>query len=302
MRTIGALDDDEGERLATVGARARIRGFLGASYRPLDNHELIETVLPVMREKGAYLREFNLTDQRLHARFVTFEQSIEDIQQHAMAKFGMTRDQVRGHARVSGTDVAWVNEVIRAGATLRNSETGFATLDVSGFIEILKCLNGLIIPAAVKVRHVGKRGEVEEAEYLSVQTQTLDNAAVFSRVKDALLATLDEKRIAQGAAIIGDAKVERLALPVPAVEWLGNIGTRYQLNDGERALLQEEALRSSVEEGGFTRFAVSQGVTALARQVPDFDRRTEIERIGWEVLTSPTKALLAAGNDPARRN
>jgi hypothetical protein len=46
-------------------------------------------------------------------------------------------------------------------------------------------------------------------------------------------------------------------------------------------------------------------VTALARRVGDeggdFDRRVELERIGWEVLTSPVARLLDAGKARAAK-
>lgn len=293
LRMISPLDDSEAKRLAFTGAEYRLRAFLGAAYRPLDNAELVATVLPVMKEKGAYLADFSITDQRLHAKFLTVEKSVADI-----------RDRVQ---RTNGALVGahqFMNEIVRMGVYLRNSETGFASLDVAGLIEILKCLNGLIAPAQTKVRHVGskKNGNGDgELQFLSTQTQRLDNAAIFSRVKDTAIAALDENAQVNYAERIITAKATILSPEQPVFEFIGRLGENLQLTEGETDVLKEEVVRSNVIEGGFTQFSLSQGVTALARQTSDYDRRVELERAGWEIISNDSTRLLEAGRNSARR-
>ncbi|MBA3645318.1 MAG: hypothetical protein H0W63_04000 [Gemmatimonadaceae bacterium] len=286
LRLIGGHDEASNQRLAFTNTDYTIRAFLGASYRPLDNAELVQTVLPELKARGAYLREFSLTDQRLHAKFLTVERDVKDI----------------ATGRV--LESAFVGEVVRMGVYLRNSETGFASLDVSGLIEILKCLNGLICPAATKVRHIGgKRGADEDGlNFLSSQTQRLDNAAIFSRVRDTVIAALNEEAQVKYAESIITAKATVIEPEVPTFEFIDRIGATLQLTDAENEVLKEEVAYSNVVEGGFTQFSLSQGVTALARQATNYDRRTELERAGWQIITGDTGKLLAAGRATARNS
>jgi hypothetical protein len=301
VRLLGATTDDEGHRLHDAGAHFRLRGFLGGSYRPLDNAELLAAILPTVRERGAYLREFSLTDQRLHARFATFERGVEEVVNAVATRNGVTVEEARRHATVNGRDVSWVNELMRMGVSIRNSETGFASLDVAGFMEVLKCLNGLIVPAQVKRRHVGgRRDAAGEFGWESEATQRLGNAHVFSQVTDAVMESLSEQAMARNAGVVLEAKVTPVALPAPMFEFLGRIGESAGLNEAQVEILREETQRATVEEGGVTRFALSQGWTALARRTPDFDKRTEWERTGFAWLTDDATRLAEAGREPKK--
>jgi len=100
------------------------------------------------------------------------------------------------------------------------------------------------------------------------------------------------------------AKTEPLALPVPTFEFVGNLGANLNLTEAEVRVLQEETERAVIQEGVVTRFALSQGITALARRTDtaDFDRKVELERYGFEMLDRDVEKLLAAGRTPATRN
>ena len=298
VRILKPTTPEEATFMDSFDGFGTVRGFLSGKYRPLDNPELLASVLPIAAQHGAYLRDFSLDDQRLHARFATFERSAQSIVQAVAERYGLTEEQAKGHHRVGGKDITFVDEMIRAGFSIRNSETGYATLDVAAFIEILKCLNGMIVPAQVKARHVGGKRDVDETGFgwESEQTQRLDNAAVFSRVRDAVIATLDEQVMGQNAAKIISAKATVLELPEPLFEFIGRIGEKEQLTDAEVEVLREETHRAVIEEGATTRFAMAQGFTASAKQANTFDRRTEMERMGWAWLTDSTTKLLAAGS------
>ena len=305
IEPVDSIDPREGFRLHEIGAKMRLRAFLGASYRPLDNAELIAAVLPTLREKGAYLKEFSLTDQRLHAKFLTTERDVKDIVREYAEKYGVTEEQARGHYKdpKTGKDISWVNEVVRMGVYLRNSETGFASLDVSGLVEVLKCLNAFVASAQTKVRHVGKKnqGAEDDLSFLSAQTQRLDNAAIFSRVRDTVIAMLDEQAQVNHAKSLASAKATLIETDIPMFEFVGRLGEQLQLTDAESEVLKEEVVRSNIVEGGFTQFSLAQGVTAMARETKDYDRRVELERAGWTIIESDATKLLAAGKAATRR-
>jgi len=303
FRMLTPTTTDEMSRLARMGAQMMLRGVLGASYRMIDDAELTATVLPVAKERGAFLKEFSLDERRFHAQFVTREQSIQDIRARVANEYGIDAASVATHQRVNGHDVSWVNEIVRAGFYMRNSEVGFASMEVTTFLDVLKCLNGMIQPSEVVVRHLGKRGKAEAGElnWLSAATQELDNAALMSRARDAVLAALDDRQVVKLGNTLLAAKTEAVELPVPLFEWCDNVGERLGLNDSQRDLYKEETSKAVIEEGGRTRFALTQGLTALARQTEDFDRRAELERTGWSWLESTPSELVKLGAEVAKK-
>ena len=273
LRMVMPFKEGMEETLHRTNASMILRAFLGASYRPLDNAQLVASVIPAARAAGAWLSNFQLDEQRLHARFIQFKRNTNEVSK--------------------------LDEPVSMGFYLRNSETGFASLDVAAFMEILKCFNGMIGQARTQVRHVGARKQADESgdlSYLSAQTMRLDNAAIFSRVTDTVKAALDDTQQLAALRNIAAAKEEVIMLPekLPTFEFITNLGGTMGLNEREIEVLQEEAMRSRVEEGGFTKFSIAQGVTALARE-SNGDRRAELERAGWNIITQDTQRLLAAG-------
>lgn len=300
FRMLTPTNDIEQARHTRLGTAMTLRGVLGATYRMIDDAEVVATLLPVARDHGALLKSFSLDDRRLHAQFVTREQSVQDIRARVAEQYGVDVANVaRHHQTANGRDVSWVNEVIRAGFSLRNSEVGFAMFDVASFIDILKCLNGMIAPAEVAVRHAGKRQKADEGEvrWLSSATQELDNAALMSRVRDAVLAALDDRQVVQLGNTILAAKTEVPEIDVPTFTWLDNAAERLGLSDTQRDLLKEETTRSISIEGGRSRFALVQGLTATARQIDDFDRRVELERAGWTWLAHTPSDFVKLGDE-----
>lgn len=306
FRMLKPITAEDRQRAELTGTKLTLRAVLGKSYRPMDDAELLATVLPVMEQHGAYLREFSLDERRMHAKFLTVEKSVQEIR--ARVGYDATAVQGTAAARIAGRDLSWVDEVVRAGAYLRNSETGFASLSVSAVWEILKCLNGMICPAETRQRHVGSRRSADDAElsYLSSDAQLLDNAATMAKVRDALVAALDERKQVANGNLLLLAKAENVTRPaeVPLFQFVGNIGNALGLTDTETETMKAETMHSVGVEGGETRFSYVQALTATARQMTDYDRRTEYERAGWKLLQGDTTELLklAAEGAKASRN
>lgn len=303
FRMMRPVTTEDTHRAVATGTTLTLRGILGKSYRPLDDDELLATVLPVMEARGAYLSEYEVDDRRLHAKFLTIASSVQEIRARVMASHGLPQEAYT-HTVINGIDVAWVDEVVRAGAYLRNSEVGFSSLQVAALWEILKCLNGMIMPATTRVRHVGSRRTSEEAalEYLSSATQTLDAAALMSRVRDSLEAALDEqKQIANGGLLLA-AKAITVPRPLaaPVFEFVGNIANAIGLTEKEANTMREEAMNSIREEGGETQFAYVQALTATARQMTDYDRKAEYETLGWTLLEGDAGKLVKLAREGAK--
>jgi hypothetical protein len=188
LRCLMGVTPDDQALLARTGTSLKLRAVLGKTFRTIDDAEVLAALLPIAKQHGAMLTSYDATDVRLHARFITWEQSVDSIRRRVEGQHGADAALATRTARsIAQRDVSWLDEVVRTGFYVRNSETGFAALDVASFVEILKCLNGMIAPAQVKVRHAGaRRGEDEGGmAWLSGATQELDNAALMSRLQDA---------------------------------------------------------------------------------------------------------------------
>jgi hypothetical protein len=290
LRMLGPITDEDGRRMAAKDARFRLRAVLSPKFRIIDNAGLLNTVLPVAYEHGATVAEFNYGDDRFHMRLVGAERSLESIR----AEYGNRNP----HTVVNGKWLA-DGEVVSFGLAIRNSETGYGAMLVEPFARIVRCLNGIIVSEQYRVIHVGKS---KEDGFLAEDTKRLEDAAVFLRVRDKATEIFGpESRFRVARAI--EAGVENaLTLPpdLPMFEFVGNVAAKFELTEKETEVLKEEIVKDlqvGKYETGLNTFAISQGMTALARRVgeADFDRRTELEKAGWEILVSPVEKLLKAG-------
>lgn len=300
-----AYSPDDQRQMQSVGAQLRLRGVLGKGYRTIDDAELVAAIVPTLVERGAMLGEFSIDERRLHAKFFTAAQDIQTIRARYAKQAGVTVDELiakRGHVMVGGKDIAFVNEVLSAGVVIRHSEVGFASLGASFVTRILKCLNDYVADNAIAIRHVGgKHAGIadEDVRFLSDATQLMDNAALLGRVQDSVAAEFEPARIYERAEALALAKAEPVARPKdrPLFEFVGNVGLNLGLTNEQTELLKEETQRAIIEEGGETKFAFVQGITAVARQMTDYDRRIDVERSGFQFLNDSPAALLKLGRD-----
>lgn len=270
LRAGPALGEDETRMMAQYGASFKLRAVLGKSYRTIDDADLVSAILPELAERGTLLQEFSIDERRMHAKFVTRAQTLE-------------RPRVRG-------------EVVASGVYVRHSEIGYASLTASTFMLILKCTNGMIGEDAVSIRHVGKARIVgdEDVRFLKDDTQILENAALLGRVRDGIGRALLPATIAEKGERILDAKetmIER-DQETPLFEFVGTLGANLGLNEANIERLKEETTKSIVEEGGETHFAFVQGITAVAREMTNYDQRTELEHVGFTLLNDDPSKLL----------
>jgi hypothetical protein len=291
LRMLRPIGDEDGRRMKEIGASYRLRAVLSSKYRPLDNAALLNTILPIAAEHGARVAEFNFGDDRFHLRLVGAERTLDEIRKEY------------GNVGVHTTrpDGKWIadGEVVSFGISIRNSETGFGSMRVEPFARIVRCLNGIIVAENYRAIHVGRD---KEDGFLQEDTKRLEDAAVFMRVRDKAIELFGPESRFKVARAIEAGVNNALNLPpeLPLFEFLGNVGAKFDLTEKETEILKEEVVQDMAVgryETGVNAFAVSQGMTALARRVgeDDFDRRRELEVAGWEILTSPVEKLLKAG-------
>lgn len=271
---------------ASGNAYAFVRAVVSSRYRTLDNAAMLNVLLPEAAGRGLTLADSSLTDTRLTLRFVGPERSLDEIAaQHALNGTVLRRGEVMSH-----------------GVYIRNSETGHASYAIEPFARILACLNGMIMSQTFRAIHVGR--DKEDGE-VSAQTQRLEDAAVFARSRDRFREVTDEARLLEsGITVINGMNTALFEKnDVPVFEIAERVGMAMRLTSREQDVLQQELLNDLLLNTGnapvVTRFNVSQALTATARigydDDQDDERRTELQRLGWQVLTDPVEKILKAG-------
>jgi hypothetical protein len=115
-----------------------MRAFLSERYRRLDNYELAEAVLPVLKEMGEGLKivSTELTEAKMYIKVINERLELEVKQ----------------------------GDVVQAGMVISNSEVGMGSLKVEPLIYRLVCTNGMIAQDHSQKRyHVGRNAEEGEA-------------------------------------------------------------------------------------------------------------------------------------------
>lgn len=235
----------------------RVRALLSDRYARIDNIDVAEAILPVLAEAPQIrIASCEVTERRLYIKAVD--------------------ERVRSEAKVGDT--------VEAGVLITNSEVGAGALSITPMIHRLVCLNGMVLnDARFRRSHVGSRADIGDAAYamLTDETKQADDNAILLKARDivkgALDAALFEKNVEKMRAA---AEGETMADPQGAIERLSN---RVGILEGERP----SVLKHLIEGGDLTKWGALNAVTRAAQDVDSYDRSTELEQIGGDILNLP---------------
>lgn len=235
-----------------------VRAFLSDRYRRLDNLELCAAVLPVINDmKGAQIESCDVTPTHLYLKVVNRKLKAE----------------------------VKVGDVVQAGFVVSNSEVGLGSLRVEPLIFRLVCKNGLICKdLAQKKYHVGKQLNLSDDnayELYSDETIAQDDKAFFMKVQDVVRCAVDEEKFALTVdKLRRSTQISLKHAPVKSVELLAD---RFQLTENERG----DILRQLFIGADNSRYGLINAVTAASKISKSYERATELERIGGEILAAP---------------
>lgn len=237
----------------------RARAFLSIKYRPLDNVDLAEAVLPKLIDSGAEVVSSELTDTRFYVKAIT--------------------QRVQGEVRVG--------DVMHAGVVISNSEVGLGALRVSHMIYRLTCRNGAIRETALRQSHVGRGNGHSEPEGVEVareffRTETLaaDDRAFWLKVTDTVAAMLSQTMLDQALDSMREAGDRKIAEPLKIIE---RVATRLALTDGEK----NGVLAHLIEGRDLSAYGLMNAITRASQDVADYDRATELETAGFGIIELP---------------
>ena len=241
----------------TIGGTAR--AFLSNRYRRIDNLDIAGIVLPVLQDmEGMHFESCQLTESRMYIKVVN----------------------TRLQAEVSPGDI------VQSGIIISNSEVGLGSVSIQPLIYRLVCSNGMVVnEAAARRNHVGRVTDSEEN--FSVYSQaTLDaeDKAFVMKIQDTVRAAVEEARFAQVVGKMQEAKAAQMDThDVPAVVKLTS--KEFHITDSEST----GVLQRLIESNDLTLYGLSNAVTRHSQDVESYDRASELESIGYSILTMPPR-------------
>ena len=138
----------------------------------------------------------------------------------------------------------------------------------------------IVADAGVRKYHIGRRAEEDSAlELYRSSTRNADDRAFWMKVKDVVDATVTKKGFETILGQLQDSKRKVFNEPVKEVEAIAN---KYRMTDGEK----DGVLNYLIKGGDMSTYGIVQAVTRTSQDLPDYDRATEFERIGGEVLAA----------------
>lgn len=248
-----------------------VRAFLSDGYRPLDNVELAEAVIPALHKLEAQVVSAEVTESRFYLKAVT-------------PKVSEVVGKVRPHQ--AGDSIGMIDDVIQAGVVVSNSEIGYGAMQVAAMTHRLVCLNGAIHEAAVRKAHIGRDANgfsaLDDArEYFRSETRAAADKAFFLQVQDAVGAMFDAAKFAQRIDSYRAAADRKIVKDVAEVVEV--TAKKLLLNDAERVSVLDHLIRG----GDLSQFGLANAVTRASADVESYDRATELEAAGGGIFLLP---------------
>ena len=245
------------------------RAVMSDRYRPLENEELAEAVFPVLNDLGVEIMSSDITDTRFYIKAVDRR---------------ITKDIPVGKRLGDASHTFF--DTLSPAITISNSEVGMGALNVKTSIFTKVCTNLATIEKAGSIRqyHIGGKHDIGEEVYalLSDQTRRLNDAALWAKVRDVVKIAFEQTRFESvvDEHILGMVEQKIAGDPVQAIDLTAK---RFGFNDTERG----SVLRHLIEGGDLSRYGLFNAVTRTAEDLDDYDRATDFERFGGDVINLP---------------
>jgi len=235
----------------------KVRAVLSDRYRMLDNLELLDVILPEIKNKmpDAQIESMSVTETHLYIKVINQNISAEVVP----------------------------GDIVQSGFVLSNSEVGRGSIIVAPLIYRLVCKNGMVVnELRNRQYHLGRCTENDDMAYeiYSDKTKALDNAAYYSKAVDVINAVMDQTKF--------ESIVERMRVAksistgdVPGVTVL-QLADQFMLNTAERDLI----LKHFIHEDDYSLYGLSNAMTRASQDIDNYDRASDLEMFGGTLLMS----------------
>ena len=233
------------------------RAFLSDRYRRIDNADIFGVIYPVLQDLDVSFESTEVTDSRMYVKVVNKK---------------LTKEVKPG-------------DYVQSGIMITNSEVGMGTVTIQPLLYRLVCTNGMVVndmkTGATRRRHIGRRQFASE-DYTLYADDTLlaDNRALMLKMRDTIINALNEVYFTNLVNMMHAASEVKIESP--------NIPKMVELAAPEFGITKKETegiLNHLIHEGDLTLYGLSNAVTRYAQDVQSYDRSTELEEIGYNILT-----------------
>lgn len=243
------------------GGAGYARALLSDSYRPIDNWEVLWTVIQGLQESGFdghVVRQADLTDDKMYLRI-----SVPEIT--ALAP-GLLHGYTSPYGGARGAD----NPVVEAGIVITNSETGGGAFTITPELVVQICRNGLTIKKdMIRKTHLGSKLD-EGMVKVSDRTRRANLELVASQTRDAIGTFLDADYMNRVLRQLENGSDQEIA---DVEKTITEVTSRPAFSKADAKGL----LASFMDGGDRTRGGLVNAITAYSQTVDDADRAYEMD-------------------------
>ena len=171
---------------------------------------------------------------------------------------------------------------MQAGVVISNSETGLGAVSIQPLIYRLVCSNGMVVnEARTRRTHIGRANTADENFFLySQETLAADDKAFVLKIRDTVRAAVDEARFAQVLGKMRESTQMHLnTADLPGVVKLAS--SSFGITEAESGGI----LQRLIKDADYTVYGLANAVTRHSQDVESYDRATQLESIGYSVMT-----------------
>lgn len=236
----------------------KARASLSDKYRRLDNDQAAEIVFKGLSQfTDVEVKSCEVTDQRLYIKAITPKVNFE----------------IAGYGKVCG------------GMVFKNSEIGLGPLSAEFLIYNEWCKNGAIRPdGRFRKTHIGGRNELGElgaTEFLAEDTRQAMDVAFWKQFRDFVKEMFNPDHFASFVEKMKTGLEE--PINVTGKKAIEEVQNTFKMSELEG----ESVLMHLLQGGQMNRFGMANAVTRACQDFKDYDRATEFERIGGQILELP---------------
>lgn len=233
-----------------------IRAVLSSKYKTLDHLSLVFAALDTFREYSneVVIHDCALTEERMYVKATMPYNEKEIIE----------------------------DDKVIPGIVLSNSEVGAGAMRISPLMILKRCDNGLIGEHKFARVHLGmKRGE--GVIDWSQRTKELEQEIYKSKIHDVIKNAFDPMIFEKWVEAIRKGTQFEIPRRDDAVE---SVSIEFKFSEKEKKDILEH-----FSDEKRTQWGLANGVTRTARDLDNYDRRIELEKIGAEIATMPGVSL-----------
>lgn len=250
------LERDTNQRMLRV-LDGKLRAYLSNSYLRMDHYEIFASILPVIGEiPDVRFVSCQITDNRMYIKAINPNLSSEVVQ---------------------GTTA-------HAGVIISNSEVGLGSVNVQPLIYCEDTENGFVIGgSATKRIHRGRVNSAETHFMLSSQEILSDADHRFlNELQETVRLAAGEDAFTQTVTLMQNARSQLMNTEhIPEV--VHKTSRDFGITDAE----QNGVLSHLRESNDFTLYGLANAVTKHSQNVENYDRATDLEGIGYNILSMP---------------